>query len=317
MIRRALLALALAASLAYAADAGAVAGSVAAGAFHACALDGGAVSCWGRNNHGQTTVPATVDGAGEATSIAARGGTSCAIRSTGALVCWGWNGGGIATPPSAVNGTTGTATKVSIGNATACAIQATTNAVVCWGENGAGEATPPDSVNGTSGTATAIAVGLLGACAIQTSSSAVICWGRSPAVPPAWAESSGWNRTASALAMGDAHGLALASGSLVAFWGIDRSVPFHRVPPEAARVWSAIAAERRNVCGISAGAVSCFRLWPWTGALVPPSTVNGTSGTASSVTVGRDFACAIRSGALGLVCWGENGDGQATPPGGL
>lgn len=71
-----------------------------AGEGHTCALlVGGAVRCWGENDHGQcgigsrtrhiTTVGPDVDLPGPATAIDVGANHSCAILESGALYCWG------------------------------------------------------------------------------------------------------------------------------------------------------------------------------------------------------------------------------------
>jgi hypothetical protein len=46
----------------------------------------------------------------------------------------------------------------------------------------------------------------------------------------------------------------------------------------------------------------------------PPSSVNGTTGTASAIAAGQWHSCAIQSGTGQVVCWGRNDAGEATPP---
>src|SRR5262245_27220674 len=55
---------------------GLVASAIAAGGFHACAIEAGsaAVACWGDDSYGQATPPASVDGTtGTASAIAVGG----------------------------------------------------------------------------------------------------------------------------------------------------------------------------------------------------------------------------------------------------
>ena len=78
---------------------------------------------------------------------------------------------------------------------------------------------------------------------------------------------------------------------------------------------SAIAVGRgfsQNSCAIRAGtgAVVC---WGTDGG-TPPSSVDGTAGTATAVAVGGGHSCAIQAGTGAVVCWGLNDWGQATPP---
>jgi alpha-tubulin suppressor-like RCC1 family protein len=89
---------------------------------HFCALlDTGKVSCWGRNEHGQsglpelgTSVPAPtpVKGVSGAIAIGLGAQHSCALLETGKMLCWGENGVGqlgrgnftASPPPAEVHG---------------------------------------------------------------------------------------------------------------------------------------------------------------------------------------------------------------------
>lgn len=94
-------------------DLGGPATAVAAGSAHTCALlDGGAVKCWGSNQHGQLGQGDTLtrgDNSGEmgpsllavdlgadavAVAITAGGDFNCALLASGAVKCWGRNHNG-------------------------------------------------------------------------------------------------------------------------------------------------------------------------------------------------------------------------------
>lgn len=130
---------------------------VAAGSTFACAvLADGTVTCWGRNNKGQTgrvsalssPTPQAVSGLSGVVAVSAGGDTACALISGGTVKCWGDNdkgglGRGSDTPtsdntPQAVTGLTdataiSTARDLFMGSRS-CAIKADTT-VVCWGNN--------------------------------------------------------------------------------------------------------------------------------------------------------------------------------------
>lgn len=79
---------------------GGVAQSVSTNADHTCAISGGRLFCWGRNDYGQlglgdftfqnTPQEVTLPGSGAVTAVATGGDHTCAIRG-GALYCWGRN----------------------------------------------------------------------------------------------------------------------------------------------------------------------------------------------------------------------------------
>ena len=60
---------------------------MSSGGAHYCALHmtTGSILCWGANEHGQASPPAT----GRYTDIVSGETHSCALRSDGAVVCWG------------------------------------------------------------------------------------------------------------------------------------------------------------------------------------------------------------------------------------
>jgi uncharacterized repeat protein (TIGR01451 family) len=138
--------------------------AVAAGYYHTCAIQYGALYCWGWNEVGQLgmgswwgqypTPVRVVDGdMGNrgVTAVAAGAIHTCAIRS-GALYCWGGNGygqlgdGGTTNhnDPYPVRGMRSGVAAVAAGWEHTCAIKS--GALYCWGANGAGQLG-----NGTSG----------------------------------------------------------------------------------------------------------------------------------------------------------------------
>ncbi|MDC0667766.1 RCC1 domain-containing protein [Nannocystis radixulma] len=127
---------------------------------HACALlDGGAVTCWGGNMHGQLGVghtndigdepgempPAVAELGGPAVQVATGELHTCALLADGSVRCWGHNGWGQLglghklaigdepgeMPPPAID-LGGTATQIAAGSAFSCALM-DTGKVRCWG----------------------------------------------------------------------------------------------------------------------------------------------------------------------------------------
>jgi alpha-tubulin suppressor-like RCC1 family protein len=134
---------------------------IAAGEGHTCALGGhdddGAVSCWGRDDHGQLGDGRTVDqpspiavplpdlGPAGAAAVAAGGEHSCALARDGRIFCWGRGDRGqlgsdspaASAPPAVVAGVPA-ATTIAAGGAHTCAVTASAT-VWCWGGNQSGQ----------------------------------------------------------------------------------------------------------------------------------------------------------------------------------
>ena len=185
------------------------AGAVAAGDNHTCALrEGGTVSCWGSNSHGQlgsgeagaeldTAEPTSVAGIAGAAAIATSENHTCAVLEDGTVICWGNNSSG-----QLGNGRSGTnrddrsantatpatvmgiddATEIATGWDHTCALMEDST-VSCWGSNSFGQlgdgtnrsASAPVKTADISD-ATAITAGWDHACALRRDGS-IYCWG--------------------------------------------------------------------------------------------------------------------------------------------
>ncbi|MES2528910.1 MAG: hypothetical protein V4598_17620 [Bdellovibrionota bacterium] len=170
---------------------------IEAGHDHACAVQNGAVKCWGQGWAGQTgnnsnspqdtpAIPAGLEAG--VTQVATGLFHSCAVKN-GAAYCWGWNpygqvGNGTSTDvltPALATGLSSGVTKVAVGSHFSCALQ--NGGVKCWGYNASGSIgdgtfttrlVPTPVSNMTSGV-TDLAIGDFHACAIKSGS--VKCWG--------------------------------------------------------------------------------------------------------------------------------------------
>jgi cysteine-rich repeat protein len=138
---------------------GAAVTAACVGPSHACAaLADGTVSCWGRNDLGQTgqpldqtevLAPAAVSGVSDAVALSCGGAHTCALRSGGAVTCWGANGSGQlgrgttgapATAPAAVAGLADVV-GLSAGTRHTCA-RGGDGSVRCWGDASLGQLGP-------------------------------------------------------------------------------------------------------------------------------------------------------------------------------
>ncbi|ACL23605.1 RCC1 domain-containing protein [Chloroflexus aggregans] len=283
--------------------------TIAAGGWHTCALtSSGGVWCWGRNNSGQlgdgSTIyhitPVAVSGLPSGvTAIAAGDYHTCALTGSGGVWCWGYNlsgqlGDGTTTDrstPVAVSGLTSGVTVIAAGRFHTCALTSS-GGVWCWGANFDGQLgdgtttnrTTPVAVSGLPSGVTAIAAGGWHTCAL-TSSGEVWCWG-------------------------DNYYGQLGDGTTT-----NRSTPgaVSGLPSGV----TAIAAGWEHTCALT----SSGEVWCWgdnyygqlgDGTTTNRSTPGAVSGLPSGVTAiaaGVYHTCAL-TGSGGVMCWGNNGDGQ-------
>ena len=290
-----------------------VAGPLATGGFHTCAIAiGGVVKCWGSNSHGQLgdgtridrATPVDVIGLGAgAISVTAGDLHTCAVLGNGGVKCWGSNrhgrlgdGSTIDRPtPVTVSGYATGVSDVAAGGAHTCAVTAG-GAAQCWGSNatsalgsfGSDSATPRQVTNLTSG-ALRLNAGLFGTCAV-TNAGAALCWGfagntggPSSAPQPV----SGFSSATEGVSVANRGGCALTTGGGVRCFGDGRyglgdgvTTNFVTTPVQ--------------VTGLASGALAIE---------------SGGDDAFPSIDASSSFHCAsLLTG--GVRCWGSNGDGQ-------
>lgn len=287
--------------------------AVAANGTHTCALQGGAVKCWGTNSSGELgdsatagsydayTTPFTVPGVTGASAVAAGQYHTCVIDG-GAVKCWGTNtsgevgdpattGGGPETTPFTVSGITDPAA-IAAGYEETCVIDG--GAVKCWGAvdipDLGGPAPDPDGDPATPQTiagitnATSIAVGAGHACAVD--GGAVTCWGDNESGQ-----------------LGDASNVGSLGEAPYTIPGITNA--------------TAVTAGAQHTCALlDDGTVRCWGSNAF-GQLGDPGTVGSSTATpftvpgidnATALAGGYAFTCAQDGGAV--KCWGDNEFGQ-------
>ena len=287
--------------------------AIAAGSEHTCALEGdGSVSCWGDDTFGELGVGAAVlrfgsdpqtyavpvVGLSGATSISAGLGTTCAVLSNGTVMCLGaWVGPQVmsrSAAPRLVAGLSGAA-EVSLGTATGfgqdsgCVLLAS-GAVDCLVQ-----AIDPDS--GYTDGLTVTAVSGLGTGVVALSSGSFFsCVALSGGAAKCWGDNTSYRLGNGSMSAG----VFSTPQSVVGLTGV-----------------TSVAAGEEYACALlSGGTVYCWgnntygQLGNTSIALGTPNAVqvNGVT-TATAITAGENFACALLSGGI-VQCWGDNGAGQ-------
>ena len=270
---------------------------VSAGANHALVLKAdGTVVAWGRNNSGQTNVPA---GLGGVVQVSAGSDHSVAVRSNGTLVGWGSNSYAQCTGPTVIPVVTkpdgSLLTPVDlIGNATAAAAGGRMTAVLRADGTVTvlGDVRYSNAVNVPVGLAgvTAVAAGEHHVVALKADGT-VVAWGDNPnqnygqAVVPAGLSG------VVAIAAGFAHTLALKSDGTVVAWGNNGQGQCN------------VPASLNGVVAITAGSASSYALKA-DGTAVGWPGVSANVGGLAALSVGGQHAVAIKTDGS-VVGWGS------------
>lgn len=276
------------------------ASAIAAGDRDDCAIEGGAVLCWGQpwiwscdaqcEREKSRPVAHRVPGIDDAIAVSVGAYDACAVRRSGQVACWGARNGshaGTVTPVAIPM--LRAARQVAVGERHACALDSG-GAISCWGEGIHGErgdgrtdelGETPSPVAGITG-ATAIAAGSAMSCALLAGGR-VTCWGLDHD------EQLGFTRLVHADAPVATCGLdrvkqlaasyvstcALRRDGSVWCWGAGWGWRDHsavpRAQPLARRIVEVVGGDP-GVCAIDRDRVAhCWSTWA-NGVLVPPGT---------------------------------------------
>lgn len=269
-----------------------VSAPIATGSEHTCAVDPtGALSCWGRDDHGQVSLAPT---SGTFTTVSAGVNHTCALATDASISCWGSDSAGLVSNAPH----TGDYAAIDAGNSHSCALT-TDGAVTCWGSDLVG------SVSGAprTGTYTAVTAGATHSCAISSTGS-VRCWGYDVDGSVADTPTDG---TYIAVAAGSSHTCAITTAGALRCWGYGSFGQVTDAPTFG--TFTAVAASQDHNCALTtAGAIRC-----WGRNLFGQVGDRPRTGSFRAVDTGYTHSCA--SAAEGaIICWGRNNHGQAGPP---
>ncbi len=286
--------------------------SIAAGAFHTCAvLASGRAQCWGYNFHGQLgdgtkndrDKPVAPTGLTNAIAIGAGRDHTCALLGDATARCWGSAAqlgykaqDDSATPSSSfpVTGVSGSisARHIAGGDSHTCAVRSNGSAS-CWGLNNSGQVgdnttftrTTPTAVKITN--AVAVALGLRHSCAL-TADGTMDCWGDNSSGQLGDGSTTGrafpsdvfFANNVMGIATGNAHSCALLADGTANCWG------------------------NNSVGQLGDGTTTNRSL-----ATTNVTNLTSTNIRAAAITAGDTHTCALRSNGT-VLCWGGNAAGQ-------
>lgn len=218
-------------------------GEMETGSWHACALDdAGFATCWGKNENGQASPPATVF-----SSLALAGSYSCGLGVDGAISCWGQGVDRLDLPDITTSGEQ--FVKLAAGYNTVCAIDVLGD-MQCWDYDGPAIQVPgPWSEVSTFVTACAVAEDRPIEC---------------------WTTSSGTTIVDEEIPSGVGHidvclgyltsGCALSSDGQIECWGeyyVDRHLDSYLAATEY--TYSSLACGLLHACGVTTdGSAHCW-----------------------------------------------------------
>jgi len=139
-------------------------------------------------------------------------------------------------------------------------------------------------------------------CALARLNGRLTCWGldaHEQATPPG---ESGFLQVAA----GASHTCAVAGQRNMRCWGqdtYDQIFPEHDPGP-----YTHVGSYFRHTCGIEDSTLLTCWGWDFKSILDYPS------GSFNRVATGEYHSCAISNDGGALVCWGDDDEGQATPP---
>lgn len=269
--------------------------ALSSGMFHTCGLrmDGQAV-CWGANDDGQSSPPT----GGAYTEIASGSRHTCAVRlRDGRVVCWGDNAHGQTEPPLF------DLVGLTAGVDHTCGIWPDNGVAMCWGNGNDGRTAAPEGVAFAT-----IAAGHYHNCGIRSEDGEVQCWGNDIAgqasdIPLGFGFES--------IFAGVRHTCALRSATnpYIRCWGADQDAVGNQAPYLEQMLSGSAGEDTSCTLRTSDRTAYCWGAmqFPNYGQDGPPQV------PMSTISMGTLHGCGLTLDG-GVLCWGDNGIGQAQPP---
>ena len=268
--------------------------TLASGGMNTCALTtAGVVLCWGSNEHGISTIPASVSSSPQAAVVTGPGHV-CSLSAVGVVGCWGYNSDGQTTVPVSIIAQG--QLSVAVGYWHTCTLS-TAGRVSCWGRDDFGQTAVPASA--ASGGQIAVASGFQHVCALSIAGG-VSCWGRND-VGQASAPSPVASGNQVAVTGGGHHSCSLSTAGAVSCWGLNSDGQSDVPASISSGGQAAVTGGGHHTCALSmAGAVSCWGQNTYGQTSVP---THAAAGGHVAVAAGYFHTCAISfTGAVS--CWG-------------
>lgn len=253
-------------------------------------LDGTA-SCWGQNDHGQTTPP---EGQTFIT-IETLSATACGLRADGEVACWGNE----AREKELFDPPPGPWVALHCGSDDCVAIDPGGH-LAWWGSGAFAQQSAPTGEFVSADVARSPGE----VCAVD-SAGALRCW------DPDGVEYAPLSGTFAWVTLGGGIGCAVDSTGSPSCWCYNEGAESMGIHEPPAAAYASIDLANLHACGLTtAGEALCWgesRYWWGSESTVPPA------GTYQSVDAGDGFSCGVTVDQH-AVCWGLDDYGQSTPP---
>jgi hypothetical protein len=257
------------------------------------------IAAWGRNDSGQSDVPA---GLSSVVAVAVGGYHSMALRNDGTVAAWGDNSGGQCNVPAGLSNVVAIAAGATEG--LHCLVLRDDGTVVAWGLNDCGQTNVPAGLSNI----VAIAVGD-GHDMVLRDNKTVMAWGDNWHGPGQTNVPAGLSNVV-AIAGGGRYSLAVRDNGTVVAWGANWGGQCN-VPAGLSNVVAVAGGAAHSVALRANGTVVAWGYNNFGQCNVPAGLSN-----VVAISAGSFYCLALRADGT-VVAWGDNGYGQTNVPAGL